>query len=291
MSSFLEKYKPIIDEKLSSLLVCKNELHKSVFEAMKYSLSVGGKRIRPALVMEFSRICKGNQETALSMACAIEMLHTYSLIHDDLPCMDDDDFRRGLPSCHKKFGEDIALLAGDGLLTMAFETISNTVSDNKADVLKCVSILSECAGANGMIGGQVIDLESEGKKVNLDVITKLNELKTSKLIEASAMLGCASAGADEEKLNAAKNYGYNLGIAFQIIDDILDVVGDEKLLGKPIGSDADNEKSTFVSIYGLEKAQELADEYTNKALSSLEVFGAEAEDLKSFSISLLKRDH
>ena len=291
MSNFLDKYKLIIEEKLYGLLVCENELHKSVFEAMKYSLSVGGKRIRPALVMEFSRICGGNPDTALSMACAIEMIHTYSLIHDDLPCMDNDDFRRGLPSCHKKFGEDIALLAGDGLLTMAFETISGTASDNRSDILKCVSILSQCSGANGMIGGQVIDLESEGKKVGAEVITKLNELKTSKLIEASAMLGCAAAGADEEKLIAAKEYGYNLGIAFQIVDDILDVIGDEKLLGKPIGSDVENEKSTFVSILGLEGAQLLADEYTKKALLALGVFGEDADELKEFSLALLKRDH
>ncbi len=291
MTNLIEKYKPIVDKALSDILVCENPLHKSVFDAMNYSISVGGKRIRPTLVLEFSRICGGNEQAALKAACAIEMVHTYSLIHDDLPCMDNDDFRRGLPSCHKKFGEDIALLAGDGLLTMAFETLSSANVQDSLNLFKCVSILSKCAGANGMIGGQVIDLESEGKNVDLDVITKLNELKTSKLIEASCMMGCAISGASEEKLFSARKFGYNLGLAFQIIDDILDVVGDEKLLGKPIGSDANNDKSTMVSILGIEKAQKLADKLTEDALLSLEIFGEDANDLREFSGFLLKRNY
>ncbi len=291
MNNIISKYKAEINKRLDEKLVCENELHKVVFDAMKYSLSVGGKRIRPCLVMEFAEICGGNKDAALDMACAIEMIHTYSLIHDDLPCMDNDDLRRGLPSCHKKFGEDIALLAGDGLLTQAFITASSCCNTDNDNVVKCISILASCAGSNGMIGGQVIDLQSEGKSVGVETLSVLNALKTSKLIEASAMMGCAISGACSEKIKAAQSFGYNLGIAFQIVDDILDIVGDSQLMGKPIGSDEANKKSTFVSLLGMEKAQALADEYTNKALDALSVFGEAANNLKEFSKELLNRNH
>ena len=285
------KNKTIIDARLKELLSFSNPLYQIVIDGMEYSLSIGGKRIRPCLVLEFARLMNGKQEAALDMACAIEMIHTYSLIHDDLPCMDNDDMRRGMPSCHKKFGEDMALLSGDALLTYAFSVASNVTDVDNKDIIDCIKILSDCAGVNGMIGGQVIDLLSEEKEVPLDVVIKLNALKTSKLLEASCMLGCAISGAEEKYRNAAKEYAYNLGIAFQIVDDILDVIGDEKLLGKPIGSDKNNNKSTFVSLLGLENAKKEAKKYTEKAISSLEIFCDKAADLKEFALLLLNRNH
>ena len=283
--------KDAIDKALVEKLNYSQPLYQVVIDAMNYSVSIGGKRVRPCLTMEFARILKGDMDAAISMACALEMIHTYSLIHDDLPCMDNDDMRRGMPSCHKKYGEDMALLAGDGLLTHAFLTASSWKTTSAENVVKCIEILSNCAGVNGMIGGQVIDLLSEDKQVGVDVLLSLNGLKTSKLLEAACMLGCAVSGVDVKYINAARDFGFNLGIAFQIVDDILDIIGDESLLGKPIGSDADNNKSTFVSLLGLEQAKKEAEDYTNKAIEALEIFGQEANDLRDFANELLNRNH
>jgi len=291
MNDIISRYKPLVDEALKNKLKFNSQLYSSVIDAMNYSVSIGGKRIRPCILLEFSRILGGDFEKALDMACALEMIHTYSLIHDDLPCMDNDDMRRGNPSCHIKYGEDIALLAGDALLTEAFFISSNVGEDKAENTLKCINILSSCAGVNGMIGGQVIDLESENKKVDLKTLEKLNALKTSKLLEAAAMLGCIVSGAEDNKVLKAKEYGYNLGIAFQIVDDILDINGDSALLGKPIGSDSENNKSTFVSLLGMERAAEMASQYTERAINALEVFGEEAKGLKELTLELLSRNH
>ena len=262
-----------------------------VYQAMKYSLSIGGKRIRPVLVLEFCRLCGGDIYEALPFAAAIEMIHTYSLIHDDLPCMDDDDMRRGMPSCHKRFGEEYALLAGDGLLTRAFGIIAESEIAKKSPTIavKAVAELSLLAGANGMIGGQVVDLRNEDKPCSLDVLQTMDSLKTGALIKCSALLGVLAAGGTQRELDAAVTYAENLGHAFQIIDDILDVIGDEKELGKPIGSDAQSNKSTYVSILGIDKSKEYADELTNKAIDSLEIFGGEGEFLKCLALSLISR--
>lgn len=289
-SDIISRYKALIDNKLSSELSYNNTLYQSVINAMNYSVSIGGKRIRPALLLEFARICGGDSEAALNMACALEMIHTYSLIHDDLPCMDDDDTRRGMPSCHIKFGEATALLAGDGLLTHAFLTASKTSTAKPSNINKCISILAEYAGVNGMIGGQVIDLQSEGEKVPLETLETLCELKTARLLQSACVMGCVISDADQQMIAAASDYGRYLGLAFQIVDDILDVVGDEGKLGKPIGSDATNEKSTFVSLLGLEKAKDLAHEYTNKAINALIPFGQGAEQLKLLAEDLCYRD-
>ncbi|MBR3815514.1 MAG: polyprenyl synthetase family protein [Clostridia bacterium] len=264
-----------------------------VHEAMKYSLSIGGKRIRPMLVLEFCRVCGGDVESAVPFAVALEMIHTYSLIHDDLPCMDDDDIRRGKPSCHIKYGEAFALLAGDGLLTRAFGIIAESeIAEKRPDIaVKAIKALSELSGVNGMIGGQVVDLVNENRSAPIEVLEVLDSLKTGALIRCAAYLGAICADADEEKINAAQLYAGNLGYAFQIVDDILDVVGDENLLGKPIGSDAESGKSTYVSLLGLEKAREAADKLTDDAVRALEKFGNEADFLKNLAYSLAKRKH
>lgn len=258
----------------------------SVSEAMRYSLEAGGKRIRPSLVMEFCRVVSGDYKKSIDAAVAIEMIHTFSLIHDDLPCMDDDDFRRGKPSCHKKFGESTALLAGDALENLAFRVI---LSSDYDDGVKS-HLLSELSDATArMIDGQVKDLSFlERESVSERELLEMYSLKTCALIECSTVMGCICGGADETKIASAREYAHNLGLAFQIRDDILDIIGDEKELGKPIGSDADNQKITIASVMGIEKASELAEKYSNDALDKLESF--ENNDfLKGLTKSLLER--
>lgn len=280
-------YKPMIEEHINKLLNIDFAEFDGHIKAMNYSVSIGGKRIRPCLLMEFANICGGDKDYALDLAAAIEFIHTYSLIHDDLPSMDNDDFRRGKPSCHIKFGESTALLAGDGLLTYAFFAASRRYHPKTAE---CVEILSQYAGMTGMIGGQMIDLITEGKPGNKDTILKMYELKTSRLLQAACVLGCTMANAEKKKIDAAYNYAKNLGIAFQIVDDILDVIGNEEILGKPIGSDKDNEKNNMVSLLGLDNAKTAASKYTDMALDSLSVFGNKADALSKFTKELLLRN-
>ncbi len=289
-SDIISRYKKDIDDGLISVLSYDSSLYGSVIDAMNYSVSIGGKRIRPCILMEFSRICGGESGAALNMACALEMIHTYSLIHDDLPSMDNDDMRRGMPSCHIKFGEATALLAGDALLTHAFLTASITKGAKPENINRCIEVLSGYAGVNGMVGGQVIDLESEGKPVSYEVLETLCELKTSRLLQAAATIGCIIADADETLVAAAYKFGKYLGLAFQIVDDILDVIGDKDKLGKPIGSDSENDKSTFVSLLGLDKAKETAKEYTDKAMSALAPFGSKADQLLLLAEDLCYRE-
>ena len=269
--NILDKDIDIIEKAiLERLPVCEDN-QDEVAEAMKYSLANGGKRLRPVFCLEFAACCGLEKSKALDFACAVEYIHTYSLIHDDLPCMDDDDFRRGKPSCHKKFGEATALLAGDALLTHAFELIAN--ADLPAEKrIKAVSVLSAKSGVCGMIGGQVIDLKYESECPDLPQILSVHKLKTGALISAACLLGCIAAGASAKQTEAAEKFAYNLGIAFQIKDDILDVIGDSEELGKPIGSDAENNKTTYVSLKGVEEAQSDVEKYTAKALSSLSEF-------------------
>ena len=289
----LNEYADIINEYLTKVIPVCDFGEDVVHEAMKYSLSIGGKRIRPVLVLEFCRLCGGNIEDALPMAAALEMIHTYSLIHDDLPCMDDDDMRRGMPSCHIKYGYEYALLAGDGLLTAAFGVVADSdfAKKNPVAAIRAVSLLSALAGANGMIGGQVIDLKNENRKAGMDVLSKMDELKTGALIKCAALLGCVAADADEEKKSAAVTYAERIGQAFQIVDDILDVTGDEKSLGKPIGSDTESGKSTYVTLLGVETAQKLADELTDEAVKVLDIFGADNVFLKELEYKLSKREN
>ena len=259
-----------------------------VSEAMKYSVRNGGKRIRPMLTLEFCKACGAEPENALPLACAVEMIHTYSLIHDDLPCMDDDDYRRGKPSCHIAFGEANALLAGDALLTLAFETAvkADIAAEN---VVRAVKELSYSAGILGMVGGQVLDLQNENKALTLSELEQIHNLKTGELIRVACVLGCVAAGADEEKIKSAEAYAKGIGLTFQIVDDILDVTSDAETLGKPIGSDAENQKTTYVSLLGIEKSKEVAAELTRKAKAALAVYDENTEALSLLADNLLIR--
>jgi geranylgeranyl diphosphate synthase type II len=277
-----------ISNRLDSLL--SENMPSTVLDAMKYSVSNGGKRIRPILSIEFAKVCNGDVSVALDFGCAVEMIHTYSLIHDDLPCMDNDDMRRGKPSCHIAFGEDNALLAGDALLTEAFLVLTNPRNISEKNIVRAVSYLSAFAGINGMVGGQVLDLQFEETKPTVEEILKMYSLKTCGLIKASCVLGCLSSNNyDENKILAAIEYAENLGIAFQIQDDILDIEGDTISLGKPVGSDEKNDKSTIVKHFGLEKSKELVKEYTDKAISALSIFDTDTEILKQLAYMLVDR--
>ncbi len=266
---------------------------KNLVDSLSYSLKAGGKRIRPLLTLEFSRLCGGSDESALPFGCAVEMIHTYSLIHDDLPCMDDDDMRRGKPSNHKIYGEDIALLAGDALQSLAFEIMSSEETVNLASAeasVKCINILSSYCGTSGMVGGQVIDLENETKTADLDAVTECNRKKTAALIKAACEMGCVSAGADESKILYARKYGENIGIAFQIVDDILDVTSSDEELGKPVGSDVENNKSTYVSLLGIDECKKRVDILTKEAIESLSVFDGDKNALTELSLKLSNRN-
>ena len=258
-------------------------LQSSVADAMDYSLEAGGKRIRPVLVLAFCHMCGGDYRKAAAPAAAIEMIHTFSLIHDDLPCMDNDDFRRGKPSCHKKFGEACAVLAGDALAIRPFQVIAE--SDlNDSMKIKLIAELACSSGAEGMIGGQIIDMENEQRStVNGENLRMMYALKTGRLIKTSCVMGCIAAEASDEQVKNAEEYAHCLGLAFQIIDDILDVTGDEAALGKPIGSDAEENKTTFVTLYGIENAREEAVKLTDKAMKILGRF-----DNNEFLIELTK---
>ncbi len=269
-------------------------LQTVVAEAMAYATADGGKRIRPVLTLEFCRLCGGDPEAAMPAAAAIEMIHSYSLVHDDLPCMDNSLLRRGKPSTHAVYGETMALLAGDGLLNLAFETIlalKNRGSLSAEGVLGAASALADAAGIEGMVGGQVIDLASEGKQIDLATLEALQRGKTAALLIAACVMGARLAGATAEQEQAARIFGEGIGLSFQIIDDILDVTADAAKLGKPVGSDAENEKTTYVSLLGLEEARRWAAQRTAEAVEALAVFGAEADSLRQLAQALLHRDH
>lgn len=266
--------------------------YQLLWDAMKYSVADGGKRLRPFLIKAFYEAAGGQDKAYKDFALAIECIHSYSLVHDDLPCMDNDDMRRGKPSCHKKFGEEYALLAGDGLLTLAFSVAAKTENIPTERVVKAIALLADLAGIDGMVGGQTVDLLWEEKSgVTTDILTLICSLKTGALIKAACLIGATLAGADEEKLRAAEDYAEKLGLAFQIVDDILDVIGDEQKLGKPIGSDAENEKSTFVSLLGVEKCKELVAELTIKAKSALNAYKENGADLAALADYLCNRDY
>lgn len=285
MSKSYERFLPDIEKKLESSITADN----SAAQAMKYSLLSGGKRIRPILLLEFYALCGGNGDSALNFAAALEMIHTYSLIHDDLPCMDNDDMRRGRPSCHKAFGEDTALLAGDALLTLAFKTAAETDGIPSDRVLKAIAVLAENAGISGMVGGQVEDLAFEKSGATIDELRGMYLKKTSCLLSAGAVCGSILAGADDEELKYAAEYAEKLGLAFQIIDDILDCTSDEKTLGKPIGSDEKNGKTTYVTLLGIDGAKAEAERLSNEALTALCKIKGDNAPLRELTADLLDR--
>ncbi len=244
-------------------------------DAMTYSLLSGGKRIRPILTLAVSRLLGTEAEKALPFACALEMVHTYSLIHDDLPCMDDDDFRRGKPTNHKVYGESTAVLAGDALLTQAFSVLSKAPCTPE-QICRAVACLSHAAGAEGMVGGQVLDLIGEGKQLTYEQVIQIEALKTGRMIEAAARLGAIAADATQKEEEAVAAYAGKLGLAFQIRDDILDILGDEAELGKPVGSDRGNEKSTFAALIGIPACESLISALTEEAVACLDGFSDRA---------------
>ena len=243
----------------------------SLLNSEQYSLFAGGKRVRPALTLEFCKLFGGDEEAAIPFACAVEMIHTYSLIHDDLPCMDNDDLRRGKPTNHKVFGETVALLAGDSLLTGAFEIAASNKEAGAEASAMAVAYLANCAGRYGMIGGQIMDIEGERRRLTLDELLKLHSLKTGALISAACVMGALAAGVrlDDKAMQDVIVYAENIGLAFQIVDDILDCTGDEATLGKRVGTDAEHQKNTFMSFYSVEEAQFYADRLTNEAIQAV----------------------
>ena len=282
-------YLNLINEKLDSYFPEKPDSMNTLNKAMKYTLSLPGKRVRPILALEFCKALGGKVEECLPFACAIEMIHNYSLIHDDLPCMDDDDLRRGEPTNHKVFGEAMALLAGDGLLNLAFEVMVSKetvalVGEKRA--ILASRVLSNACGKDGMILGQVIDLESENKLISMDLLKKMHINKTAKLISAACEVGGIIAGANKEQLLKIREYGLDLGLAFQIMDDILDADQNDKNINL---SDKENGKATYVTMLGLEKSKKLVNDLTGKAIETLSFLKDDGENLRKIAIDLSQR--
>ena len=290
LTQYYQEKCTIIDKELAELISSKNANPAIIFEAMEYSLFAGGKRLRPIMLMAAADAVGGKGTDYVKMACGLEMIHTYSLIHDDLPAMDDDDYRRGKLTSHKVFGEGMAILAGDGLLTAAFTTMLSQSHVDPAVILAVVKEISTAAGAYGMIGGQVIDLTSEGKAIDLETVQLMHQGKTGALFEAALRAGAQLAGALQWQVAALTEYAQQFGLAFQITDDILDVVGSQEKIGKPVGSDLKNHKATYVTLYSLEEARIMGKEAVDQALRSLGKFGPEADILREMVKSLLSRD-
>ena len=259
---------------------------KLLFDAMQYSLMAGGKRLRPILAFEFCRVCGRDWKNAAPFAAAIEMIHTYSLIHDDLPCMDNDDYRRGRLTNHKVYGEGMAVLAGDALLTDAFGIAASAQLPNPGDMATAIGVLSECAGSLGMVGGQVLDIMSEERELTEQEVLDIQNRKTGCLISAACALGVIAGGGSEKQYDAACQFAAGLGLAFQIRDDMLDVIGTQAELGKATG--VDTEKNTFVKLYGLERCEELVATYTNYAIEALNAF-SDTSFLEALAKSLTER--
>lgn len=275
-----------VEKALDKYLPEKDNYQKTIYKAMRYSLLGGGKRIRAILTVLCCRMAGGTEEDAMPFACAIEMIHAYSLIHDDLPCMDNDDMRRGKPTCHKAFGEAMAVLAGDGLLGYAFETALLNGKDTEK-TLRALKTLAVCLGPEGMLGGQVVDLESENTDISYEKLVYLQNHKTGALIKAACLMGNIAGGGHYE--NILESYAGNIGLAFQIRDDVLDVESTEDVLGKPIGSDEKSHKSTFVTHFGTEKAKETVTELSEKAAASVENINEYGAALAYLARKLAKR--
>lgn len=282
-----EEYRNLIEKYLRDFYAqFHTEPQKLLFDAVEYSLFSGGKRLRPIFTLEFCRMCGEKVEIAAPFAAAVEMIQTYSLIHDDLPCMDDDDLRRGKPTNHKVYGEGIAVLAGDALQTDAFLMASSAKLKNPADMAMAIGVLAQNAGSLGMVGGQVLDICSEERTLTETEVLDIQTRKTGALINASCVLGVIAAGGSREQMKSAAEFAGALGLAFQIRDDMLDVIGNEQELGKAVGTDT--EKNTFVRLYGLEKCEELVKKYTDIALEALEIF-PDHQYLKELAIQLTQR--
>ncbi|MEX2579071.1 MAG: polyprenyl synthetase family protein [Verrucomicrobiales bacterium] len=293
LSGYLTSRRKLVDQALNRFLPAARTRPATVHEAMRYSVFAGGKRLRPLLCLAAAEACGGKIDNALAPACAVECVHTYSLVHDDLPCMDDDDLRRGVPTSHVKYGEGIAVLAGDALLTVAFEILATTPPAKRHDVGAYVAELASAAGSRHLIGGQVLDLEGEGGDVFLNPaqLKYIHQSKTAALLTASIRLGAMTANATPKKLEALSVYGQSLGLAFQVIDDILDVTQTSERLGKSAGKDEASNKSTYPALHGLGRSRKEATRLTNKARRALEPFGRKGEKLREIADYLLNRDY
>lgn len=286
----MNEYKSLIDEKLAEYFMPAGLPYDGLLESMRYSLTAGGKRIRPILVLEFCRISGGDVQKALPVACAVEMLHTYSLIHDDLPCMDNDDLRRGKPTNHVVYGECTAVLAGDALQAEAFGTILR--SELPAEVrANCAEILADAVGSDGMCAGQFLDMKGENMVLSEDELNEINSRKTGALLIAACRMGVAAAGGSDEQLEAAALFGAAIGAAFQIRDDILDVISTDEALGKPVGSDAKENKNTYMALYGQERCMQMIRRFTESAKSLLGGAFTDTDFLCGLADSMVTRDN
>lgn len=290
IKSYLARVGQEVDASLLRTLPSKSSFPVRLHESMHYSLFAGGKRIRPLLCLAAAEASGGDRRDVMPVACALEMIHTFSLIHDDLPAMDDDHFRRGVPTNHRVFGEGVAILAGDALLAEAFLVLCRCAEDplKRGRSVEIICDIAEATGAKGMVGGQVCDLESEGQKLDLDSLRQLHRLKTGRLLAVSVTSGAKMVGVTDEKMSAFKKYGETLGLAFQIADDILDIEGGKEL-GKDIGSDVANHKATFPSILGLEASRKEARHLVDEAMLALETFGTEADALRALAQYIVER--
>ncbi|MFN3505609.1 MAG: polyprenyl synthetase family protein [Caldimicrobium sp.] len=292
LKKYLKEKKEKIEKTMQFAFPKEDSYGKRVIDAASYSLIAGGKRIRPILCLLSYELYHESSDEILLFACGIECIHTYSLIHDDLPCMDDDDLRRGKPSCHKAFDEATAILAGDGLQALAFEWFTHPLLIKKLDpkrLLKAINCIAEASGFTGMVGGQMADLLAQGRRGSLKELKWIHRHKTAALIRASVVSGAILAGAPEGHLKKLSRFGENLGLLFQIVDDLLDITGDRETLGKPFQSDLKKQKLTYPSLFGLEKTQELAKKTAEKALLALDFLGNKANLLKQLTLYLLHR--
>ena len=291
IKTYLKKQKTKIDKAIKDFLPANTISPQILHKAMRYSLLSGGKRIRPILCLFANTACNGKEKNAIPMAIAIECIHTYSLVHDDLPCMDNDDFRRGKPSCHKKFGENIAVLTGGALLTEAFHFITLSPETSRHKISDYIKEIALSTGSRNLIKGQVLDLLNEGKKTSLRTLENIHRSKSEALITSSLRLGAMSANASTKKLKQITEFGKNLGLAFQIIDDILDITETSKTLGKTAGKDINSKKSTYPAIIGLNASRKKAKKLTNKAIESISSFDKKANPLREIAQFLLSRSY
>lgn len=289
ISDYLKEKGALVESKLDALLPEQKAPYNSVFEAARYSLLGSGKRLRPILAIATAETLGRPASSALSAACALEMIHTYSLIHDDLPCMDDDDFRRGKLSLHKAFGEGLAVLTGDFLLTYAFEVITNDILLSPSQKVALVRLIAQSSGAHGMIGGQVMDIQAENKPILLEHLKEIHSCKTGALLTASILCGAIVAEASLEQIEALCLFGHDIGLAFQIVDDILDVTASEKKHGKKVASDVANNKTTYVSLMGIEASQNAADHLFKNATAHLEKLNCNTAILHALAKKLVHR--
>jgi geranylgeranyl diphosphate synthase type II len=291
LTAYLAQRRAMVDAALDRLLPPTTSPPERLHEAIRYSMLAPGKRLRPILVLAGAEAAGGAADSVLRTACAMECIHVFSLIHDDLPCMDNDDYRRGRLTNHKVYGEAMAMLAGDALLTLAFELVADNVAEVAPDrVVAALKLISNATGTWGMVGGQVVDMESEGRAVDLSTLEYIHSHKTGALLTASSLAGALLCGATEPQQANLRRYGASIGLAFQIADDILDIVGDQDKIGKPVGSDEGNDKATYPKLFGLDRSRQMARDEVAKAVAALDGFGESAEPLRAIARYIVERD-